>query len=153
MDKVAYENKLKIWISDVEKFIRCHNNQSNLVKDKLNKLIIELKKYSPHLNYNLRRVGDYKNGHLYGLPKTHKNADDPPLRPIISMCGTVTHETSHYLNSIIRPYNDTCYIVSCGDEILVDYQDRTIERNPKLVSLDVTSLFTNVSVMTTINLI
>ena len=129
------------------------SNQTSLVKQKLNKLINEIKKDSPYLYYKLRRVGDNKSRHLIGLPKIHKNADDPPLRPIISMCGTVTHETSHYLNSIIRPYNDTCYIVSCGDEILVDYQDRTIERNPKLVSLDVTSLFTNVSVMTTINLI
>ena len=153
MDKVANENKLEILISDVEKFRRCDSNQTNLVKDKLNKLINELKKDSPHLYYKLRRVGDYKNGHLYGLPKIHKNADDPPLRPIISMCDTVTHEISQYLNSIIRPYIDTRHMVSSGDEILVDFQDRTIERNQKLVSLDVTSLFTNVPVIPTINLI
>ena len=153
MDKTTYENKLEVLISDAQKFKRCDKNQTKLVKDNLNKLINELKKDSPHLYYSLRRVGDYKNGHLYGLPKIHKNANDPPLRPIISMCGTVTHEISQYLNSIIRPYIDTRHMINSGDELLIDLQGRKIESNQKLVSLDVTSLFTNVPVMTTINLI
>ena len=44
-------------------------------------------------------------------------------------------------------------MISSGDEILIDLQGRKNKRNQKLVLLDVTCLFANVSVMTTKNLI
>ena len=153
MDKTTYENKLEVLISDEWDFKSCDNNQTNLVKDKFNKLINELKKDNPHLYYRLRRVGNFKNGYLYGLSKIHKSANYLPLRPIVSLCGTSTQKISQYLNSIIKPYIDIRHMINAGTEILIDFQDRKIEKNQKLVSRDVIILFTSVSVMITINVI
>ena len=101
----------------------------------------------------MKITGDFYNGHLYGLPKIHKNATAPPLRPIISMSGTVTHELAQYLNRQIRPYIDRSHMISSSDELLIKLHDITLHRNQVLASLDVESLFTNVPIETTIDII
>ena len=75
--------------------------------------------------YNkLHVVGNYPPGHLYGLPKIHKNTSDPPLRPIVSMSGTVTHELAKYLNDIIRQYINSKYMVKSTDEFFLNLQNK-----------------------------
>ena len=39
MDKTTYENNLEVLINNERKFKKCDNNQTNLVKDKIDKLI------------------------------------------------------------------------------------------------------------------
>ena len=82
--------------------------------------------------------------HLYGLPKIHKNATDPPLRPIIS---------NKQINSWIRPHLNNQYIIKTSDELLLKLETLQLQLNQKLSSLDVESLFTNVPVTTTIDII
>ena len=93
---------------------------------------------------NINRVGELHPGHLYGLPKLHKDIENPPLRPIISMSGTITHDVSKFLNGIIRPYIDMSHSICSSDEALVNIQTLILDPGEKLVSLDVESLFTNV---------
>lgn len=76
MDSTYYEGKLTELISDRNKSIICDKKQSENIKKE----------------------------NLYGLPKMHKNQSTPPLRPIVSMVGTVTHDIAKYINQIIRPY-------------------------------------------------
>ena len=71
----------------------------------------------------------------------HKKITVPPLRPIISMSGTVTHDVAEYLNTLIRPFIDSRHLVKPNDEFLLCIKN-TILSDKKLVSLDVTSLFT-----------
>ena len=66
---------------------------------------------------NLKRVGTYTNRHLYGFSKIHKSTTDPPLRPIISMSGAVTHDvahsdyaTIHYARITSTPFNSSSFI-------------------------------------------
>ena len=102
MNKLDYNNKLLDLVSDSSKFNRCDNKQSDKVKVKINKIVNNLRSSHPTHYYKIRRKGEFSNGHLYGLPKVHKNSDDPPLRPIISMSGTVTDEVAQHINSIIQ---------------------------------------------------
>ena len=63
---------------------------NQITRDGINRAIADIKVSQPDVHKQLKITGDFYNGHLYGLPKIHKNATTPPSRPIISMSGTVT---------------------------------------------------------------
>jgi len=153
MNKTDYTSKLKTLINDPTKFIKCNKKQSANVKTELNRISETFKKSNWNLYHKLRRIGEFNLGHLYGLPKVHKSQTDPPLRPIISMSGTVTHDISQFLNSIIRPFLNKTKMVLSSTEVLVELQSIHLSPSDHLVSLDVESLFTNVPVATTIDFI
>ena len=96
-------------------------------------------------------MGYYSPGYIYGNPKIHKNLEDPPLRPIISQVGTPAYDISKTLNDIMKKYIPAKYIVESTDEFLNIV--RSTESRGLLASLDVESLFTNVPVDTTIDII
>ena len=158
MNRSDYNAKLENLISNSNKFQEItveQDKQNTKIKKKIND-IAKLYKGHQTLNYvykQLHRVGEYPNGHLYGLPKIHKDPIDPPLRPIISMSGTVTHEIAQLLNDMIRPYIDNRYMLKSTDELLLHTKDLKLAPGEELVSLDVESLFTNVPVDETINII
>ncbi len=41
---------------------------------------------------------------IYCLPKIHKNANNPPGRPIVSSCSTLTYPTSQFVDNCLRPF-------------------------------------------------
>ena len=86
------------------------------------------------------------------MPKIHKDPNDPPLRPIISMSGTITHDVSKYLNNIIWPFIDQRYMLKSSHELLAHLKTLRLAPGNHLVSLDVESLFTNVPVNETIDI-
>ena len=102
---------------------------------------------------NWKCVGTYTRKHLYGLPKIHKSVTDPPLRPIISMSGTVTNDVAQSLNFLIRPFLHSSHMVKSSDEFLLCIRNTTLSDEQKIVSLDVTSLFTNDPIDRTIYII
>ena len=69
------------------------------------------------------------------------------------MSGTVTHEVAQYLNKIIRPYCNQKYMLRSSDELLVQLSELKLRPEQCLISLDVESLFTNVPIASTINII
>jgi len=153
LDKTSYTSKLRCLVNDTSKFATCDNKQSDVIKNKLNRIADTFKNNNWTLYHKIKRTGQFHNGHLYGLPKIHKNEKDPPLRPIISMSGTVTHEIAQYINCIIRPYLNSDKIVRSSTEVLSELQELKLSPGDHLVSLDVESLFTNVPVNTTIDYI
>ena len=99
LDTSDYQRKLNNILLDNSKFKECNSEQSTAVKKKINVIAENFKNSNETIYKLLKRTGEYCNGHLYGLPKIHKNATDPPLRPIISMTGTVTHDIAQQINS------------------------------------------------------
>ena len=69
------------------------------------------------------------------------------------MSGTVTHAVVQHINSIIQPYINTTYVLRSSDELLLQIKDLSVRPGEQLVSLEVESLFTNVPVKETINII
>ena len=94
-------------------------------------------------------IGEYRPGYIYGTVKTHKNGN--PLRPIISQIETPVYSTSKTLNQIISPYLPAKYQLNSTDDFLQLL--RATNPSGTLASLDVESLFTNVPVMETIDII
>ena len=90
---------------------------------------------------------------LYGLPKIHKPPVDglPKMRPIISQIGSPTYSIAKFLLKFIQPFasneytvRDTFHFVSMLD----DKDHRLI-----MASLDVESLFTNIPLDETIEIV
>lgn len=153
LDREDYLRKLESILVDADRFSVCGGDQSNKIKVKINKILHRLKNTEPKLHKQLKIVGEYDNGFLYGLPKLHKDRHDPPLRPIVSMSGTVTHELAQTLNHIIRPYLNEKYLVKSSYELLLNLDNLKQYPMEKFYSLDVQSLFTNVPVNRTIDII
>ena len=92
-----------------------------------------------------------KLGRIYGLPKIHKS--NIPLRPIVSCIGTVNENLSKYLCTILKDLTRNDYTVYDSFSFCSDVQNLQINDGFVMASFDVTSLFTNVPVDYTINII
>jgi hypothetical protein len=91
------------------------------------------------------------------LPKTHKSFDNlPSFRPIIDTTGTAYQPVAKYLSSLLNPLTH--------NEFKLRYRWRSITYSQhsltliltscyRFVSFDVTSLFTNIPLRKTINII
>ena len=76
---------------------------------------------------------------------------DPLLRPIISQIGTVTYLTAKWLNSMITKYMNKRYMIESTYEFITI--SKFIENPETVASLDVESLFTNIPVNKTTEII
>ncbi|XP_047988500.1 uncharacterized protein LOC125228095 [Leguminivora glycinivorella] len=89
---------------------------------------------------------------MYGLPKIHKN--DWPLRPIVSQIDSPTYKASRFLSSLLQPLTgNTFSFVRDSTHFVQLLEGVMLQEDEVMVSFDVTSLFTNVPVAETIELI
>ena len=86
-------------------------------------------------------------GKMYGLIKVQKNNN--PARPVISMIGTPEYQ----LDLIIKNYIPDSYMLHSSNHFLDEINNFKFKAYHKLVSFDVQSLFTNVPLNETINII
>ena len=80
---------------------------------------------------------------FYGLPKVHK--PDVPLRPIVSMVGSVTYDIAKHLAPILAPLvgNSECHVRNSADFVQFA-RTLSLAEDETMVSFDVKSLFTSV---------
>ena len=149
LNRDDYVKKMKDILSDTSKF-RLECNQTETLEKAEKEVSKEIKKLQvqglvdavtsaqllPHASITPR---------MYGLAKTHKSGT--PLRPILSMINSPYHRLAQWLATKLKPIcanvcnfslKDTFQFVSEISNL--DLKDRM------LVSLDVQSLFTNVSI-------
>ena len=143
-----YLRKMNEILSDPTKFRRTTKYTSTSLKTKVNKIIdaVNAKCGGTHL---LKIVGDFKPGYAYGNVKTHKINN--PLRPIISQIPTPTYQLAKRLNQLISPYVPKAFSVKSPTEF-IDLLNRKSSQG-HIASMDVSSLFTNVPVDETIEMI
>ena len=135
-------------MSDTNKFHKLTSNPIAQLKIRVNKLIKKANQQNGTKLFS-SIIGEYKPGYLYGTVKTHKTGN--PLRPIISQIPTPIYQTAKQLNKFITPYLPAKYQINSTDEFLDIV--RTTNARGTLASLDVESLFTNVPLATTIEII
>ena len=95
--------------------------------------------------------GGSRLAHLYGLPKTHK--EKLSMRPILSATGTYNYALAKWLDEKLKPLSVNRYTISDTFSFAEEIQNLDIDKNDILVSYDVTSLFTNVPLQETIQII
>jgi hypothetical protein len=99
---------------------------------------------------NLRAVGSSP-GKLYGLPKTHKAG--VPLRPILSAITCHNYKLAKFLVPLLTPIASSEYTVSDVFNFAKEMQQAVFSQRHLMISLDIESLFTNVPVSETIEII
>lgn len=150
MDKDEYINKANDLLNDPTTYIKLLQNPNNKFKLLTTKLLKEsnlstetIKKLTPQ---------DPLIPRFYGLPKIHK--PNTPLRPIVSCIGSTTYELSKYLNAILKPYIglSNSFIKNTQHFIEVISKQK-LSSNDLMVSFDVSSLFTKVPILDTLQLL
>ena len=99
---------------------------------------------------NLRGIGSNP-GKLYGLPKTHKAG--VPVRPIMSALTCHNYKLAKFLVPLLSPLASSEYTVSDVFNFTKEIQERSDLNRTLMISLDIESLFTNVPVSETIDII
>ncbi|XP_071944677.1 uncharacterized protein [Antedon mediterranea] len=89
--------------------------------------------------------------HLYGLPKTHK--EKLSMRPILSATGTYNYKLAQWLDEKLKPLSQNAYTIDDVFSFAADIRSTVINASDILVSYDVSSLFTNVPLTETIQII
>ena len=148
INKEEYLQKVNNILNDTSKFEKINRDPTEPLQRKVNKLIDAANAEAGH-KILTPIVGNYTPGYFYGNIKTHKPGN--PLRPIISQVTTATYDTSKQLDKIIKKYIPKKYSLKSRDEFIELLQAN--QPDGTLASLDVTSLFTNVPVRETIEII
>ena len=94
------------------------------------------------------------------MAKVHKVKPDEldkvgalPLRPIVSNIGTATHKVARYLSELLSPLGKSNYTVDSTKEFVERIKTLRIPNDHVMISFDVVSLFTNVPLNRTIEII
>ena len=144
LDKIVYDKKKFIIIkqdTDIHPIIQKKNSVSYYVKKCLNR-VNGFEKLIP--------VGN-KPGKLYGMAKVHR--DQVPPKLIVSMVGTPEYNLAKYLDQLIKPHIPDKYLLRSTDDFIERLKQFSINSHNIVVSFDVVSLFTNVPLDETIELI
>ena len=148
LNKKDYKQKLDLILDDRLKFKKISKDPTAQLKIDVNERIHAANEDLPAKLLN-PIIGEYSPGYIYGTVKTHKLGN--PSRPIISQIPTPTHNIAKQLNNLINPYLPGKYIINSTDEFLTIL--RSTIPDGIIASLDVESLFTNVPVLDTIDII
>ena len=148
LDRDEYNKKLNKILADESKFKKIPEDPTKKHKARVNRIIASANASIGGVHFQTIS-GEYTPGYAYGTVKTHK--PDNPLRPIISQVCTSTYRLAKRLNDLLKPYLPSKYSINSSDEFL----DLLRIKKPQgeVASIDVESLFTNVPVDATIQII
>ena len=155
LNSVDYYAKLDQIIEDSTKFtlIQANDNVHPVIsKEQSIKYYIHkyLKPFGEETVRQLLSSG-FLPGKLYGQIKTHKPGN--PARPVILIIGSPEYELEKFLDYLIKPYIPTTYMLRSSQEFAETLKNFQFKPTHKLVSFDVKSLFTNLPLEETIDII
>ena len=89
---------------------------------------------------------EFRTSEFYMLPKIHKRLENPPGRPIVSGNGCPTERISQFVDYFLKPIvqNTTSYIKDTTHFLSILRDTGRLPDNTLLVTLDVSSLYTNI---------
>ena len=157
LDKSTYTNKCLELLNSTQ-FKRLDKDPTRPTERKLQSMLRKIKPNLPDNMYRQLYPTGSSPGKFYGLAKVHKlnqgdGVEKLPLRPIISNIGTATYKTAKYLAQLLSPLNKSEFSVKNTKTFLDEMKNIQIGVDQHLISFDVTSLFTNVPLLHTIDII
>ena len=156
LDKKEYINKVESILNDKTKFKLITEDAFTYItrlEDKLSRLLRKLLKTKVINSETFKFLfsSGSSPGILYGLPKIHKVGN--PIRPILSTIGTFNYNLkAKYFVKVIEPLTTNKYTIKNSFEFVKEIKDIDIS-NKVMASFDVESLFTNIPLDETIEII
>ena len=159
MDKEEYLKKLDDIINDKTKFMNIVRGKRKNAKHPLLKKQDDIKDdMKQHLKAHVDeklwkklRPSGTNTGKLYGTCKVHKA--NYPLRPIVSMVNTPVYNLAKYLDNLIKPMIPSTYCIKSNVQLMERLREFNIKPDDYCISFDVVSLFTNVPLNQTIQIV
>ena len=156
MNRKDYESKMSEILNDHSKFSKVTHDEKKLVlklEDKLNNILRSVKDTGAIAlsMYNSCYASGSRLGYLYGLPKVYK--DNLPLRPILSACSTYYFNLSKAIIPFISELSLNDYILKNSVEFVNSISNIPNADQLYMCSFDIQSLYTNVPVIETMNII
>ena len=147
LNKQDYHNKVKALLDDTNTYEKLTSDPTRAIKNKLIQTLKEWRKEEriPNYLYNQLYPTAENVPKFYGLPKIHKK--DVPLRPIVSSIGSVMYDTAKFLAKIMKPLVglNSHHIVN-SEDFVNKIAELEVPPGQKLVSYDVSSLFTSIPI-------
>ena len=149
-----YYDKLDKVILDKSKFEEINQDLSE------NHPIIQKEKSISHyIRKYFKKVTNYQElipsgsqpGKLYGIAKVHKT--NVPLRPVVPTVGTPEYKLAKYLDNLIKPHIPDTYLLRSTENFIERLKECPCNNKNTMVSFDVVSLFTNVPLKETVELV
>ena len=151
IDKSTYDEKIKDLLCDRTTYRSLTTNPLKKWQQKFNRELKTILKDNEELEKSFRSYLPSL-PHLYGLPKIHK--ENIPMRPVISSINSVNYKLASWLSKLLSPALNRisgCHLNNTS-EFIEKIRKLGIDNNV-IVSFDVESLYTNIPVTETINLI
>ena len=153
LDKDDYVTKMNTILNDETKFRKMPNEKDRTptIEKSLSKVLSRIKQngFIDSTTFERVRPTGTSIPRLYGLPKVHKQG--VPLRPILDMTNSPYHGLAKWLVALLSPIRREIATHSLKDTFhFVNSISNVGMHNTKMLSLDVSSLFTNVPLDETI---
>ena len=160
MDKEDYRNSLEQLFSDRTKFRVLKEDPTNTRLKSLQTFLRSLKKRGEidETEFKTMFPDNAKIGRAHGTAKVHKDFDRiPPLRPIVDTIGSTHYGVGKFITRLLNPLTQNDYSLKdsfeTAERIRANIPDALYDEGYVLVSFDVKSLFTNVPLKKTIDVI
>ena len=156
LNKSDYIMKMETILNDTSKFREFNEDVLKLsisVDNKIYRFISEIKSILEHnkVTPSSLHITYYHPGILYGVPKIHKTS--VPMRPILSCIGILNLFLSHFTVKLLQPLIKKTYISRNCYHFLDDRKQANLTPLSIVLSYDVESLFTNIPVNETTDII
>ena len=147
MNTTTYDNKCFELLNDSNTYVEIKTDPTNVTQNKNNSLIKEWKN-KQYISQNEAKALTVHNAHppkFYALVKTHK--PNLPIRPIVSNNQAPLYNLSKFLANIIgNIVGQNQHYIKNSFEFKAFIDTVHIPDNYVLISLDVTSLYTNIPI-------
>ena len=156
LNKQDYISKMNNILNDISKFKKIDTDKLLYTlrqEDKLNRTIRQLKKdkiLSETTANNILASGTNP-GIMYGLPKIHKQ--NIPMRPILSANNTVSYNLSKYITSLLSHLTINDFTLKNSYDFANTIHDFPNASKHFMCSFDIQSLYTNIPLQETIDII
>ena len=155
LDKMEYIEKVNAILNDPSKFQMLTEDPFTVItkaEDKLQRFLrlLLIEKVITKENYKLLFPSGSSPGILYGLPKVHKTGC--PIRPILSAISTFNYNLAKFLVPFLEPVTHNEFTITNTYEFVSDLSNIDFKQFT-MASFDVESLFTNIPLDETIEII
>ena len=157
LDTTKYTEKCMALLN-TERFKCLTTNLTAATEQKIQKVLRKIKsKFSEQEYKRLYPTGSAP-AQFYGTAKIHKLKNDStvdglPIGSIISNINTASYQLTKYLAKVLSPLSMSEYTLKSTSDFITHIKGQNIPNSFKLISFDVTSLFTNIPLDFTIDVI